>query len=90
MKRIHVNAARVDAGLTQGELAEKMGVSRQTVINWEANKARISTAHLYLLCAITGFSPNDILLPMESTESRQSLAQIPNAVEDYRENLLQA
>lgn len=74
MKRIHINAARVDAGLTQDELAKEMGVSRQTVIAWETGKTRISTAQLFMLCAITGFSTDDILLPEESTESRQMIS----------------
>ena len=67
MKRIHINAARVDAGMTQDELAEKMGVSRQTVIAWETGKTKISTAQLFMLCSLTGFSTDDILVPQEST-----------------------
>ncbi len=31
-------AARVNAELTQREVAEKMGVSVQTVVNWESGK----------------------------------------------------
>ena len=33
---ISMAAARLNAGLTQGELAEKLNLSKQTIINWEA------------------------------------------------------
>lgn len=67
MVKIPINAARVAAGLTQEELAEKMGVSRQTIINWETGKQEMKTLYLYAFCHITGFSEDDILLPKMST-----------------------
>ncbi len=67
MAKIPINAARVAAGLTQEELAEKMGVSRQTVINWETGKQEMKTVYLYAFCHVTGFSEDDILLPKMST-----------------------
>jgi len=63
MKQIPMAAARIAKGLTQKELAEKMGVSRQTVLEWENGKRQIKTAYLYLFCKITGFAEEDILLP---------------------------
>lgn len=65
--KIPIKAARVAAGLTQEELAQQMGVSRQTVINWETDKQEIKTAYLYMFCGITGFSEDDIILPKKST-----------------------
>lgn len=67
MGKITLAAARVNAGLTQAELAEKMGVSRATINDWELGKREIRTAYLYALCHITGFSPDDISLPTKST-----------------------
>lgn len=66
-KQITLEAARVNAKLTQVELAEKMGVSRQTVIDWESGKREMKTAYLYMFCGITGFSEDDIFLPERST-----------------------
>lgn len=65
--QIHINAARVNAGLSQEELAQKMGVSRQTVIMWEGNKREMSTAQVFMFCSLTGFSVDDIILPTKST-----------------------
>lgn len=67
MAKIPINAARVAAGLTQEQLAEKMDVSRQTVIDWESGKREMKTAYFYLFCKVTGFSEDDILLPVKST-----------------------
>ena len=67
MAKITLEAARVNTGLTQAELAERMGVSRQTVLDWESGKREMKTAYLYMFCAITGFSEDDILLPVKST-----------------------
>ena len=70
MAKITLEAARVNAGLTQVQLADKMGVSRQSVIDWENGKREMRTPYLYLFCRITGFSEDDILLPLRSTLSK--------------------
>ena len=67
MAKIPMNAARVAAGLTQEEMAQKMGVPRQSIINWESGKSEIKTAYFYMFCRLTGFSEDDILLPKKST-----------------------
>lgn len=67
MAKIPINAARVAAGLTQEQLADKMDVSRQTVIDWESGRREMKTAYLYLFCKVTGFTEDDILLPQKST-----------------------
>lgn len=67
MAKIPLNAARVAAGYTQEQLADKMDVSRQTVIDWESGKREMKTAYFYMFCQITGFSEDDILLPSKST-----------------------
>lgn len=67
MAKITMEAARVNAKLTQAELAEKMGVSRSTVIDWENGKREIRTAYLHLFCIVVGMSEDDILLPTITT-----------------------
>ena len=67
MAKITLEAARVNTGLTQAQLAEKMGVSRQSLIDWENGKREMRTPYLYLFCQLTGFSEDDILLPKRST-----------------------
>jgi hypothetical protein len=66
-----LTVANDSSGFTQDELADKMGVSRQTVIDWESGKRKIKPVYLYMFCGVTGFSEDDILLPIMSTECRQ-------------------
>lgn len=67
MGQITFKAARVNAQLTQDELAEKMGVSRSSVVDWENGKRMIRPAYLMLFCSITGVSEADIILPEITT-----------------------
>lgn len=50
--RITLEAARINAGLTQAEVAEKLGVSRSTVINWELHRTSPSVSQANALCAL--------------------------------------
>ena len=67
MAKIPFRAARVAAGLTQLEVAEKMGVSRSTVIDWESGEREIRPPYLLLFSTITGYSVDDIILPTYTT-----------------------
>ena len=69
MVKITMEAARVNAGLTQQELADKMGVSRSTVINVENGYSEVKPIYLYAFCHVIGLTEDDILLPIRSTES---------------------
>ena len=68
MAKIPMKAARVAAGFTQEQLAEKLGVSRATVIGWESGAIEIRPLNLFAFCHVTGFSEDDILLPKISTK----------------------
>lgn len=68
-KRITLAAARVNAGLSQEELAKKLGVSRMLVWQWENGKVPMKPAYLIAFCTITGFSESDIFLPETFTEA---------------------
>ena len=67
MAKITLVAARVNKGLTQQELADKMGVSRQSVFDWENGKREMRPAYLYLFCDIVEMREEDILLPKITT-----------------------
>lgn len=67
MAKLTLEAARVNKGLTQAELAEKMGVSRSSVIDWENGKRIMRTPYLHLFCGIVGLTEDDILLPEITT-----------------------
>ena len=58
--KITLAAARVNAELTQKQLADACGVSESTVINWEAGKTFPSVGMLGKLEAALGISLNYI------------------------------
>ena len=69
MAQITMEAARVNAGLTQDQIASKMGISRSFYNNIETGKvAEIKPVYIYAFCQITGFSTDDIILPREYTK----------------------
>lgn len=65
--KITLKAARVNSGMTQEELSKRLGVSRRLIIDWESGKAPMKAAYVYAFCAVTGFTPEDIILPESST-----------------------
>ncbi|HEY9574042.1 MAG TPA: helix-turn-helix transcriptional regulator [Lachnospiraceae bacterium] len=65
--QISLAAARVNAGLTQQEVAEKMGVSNVTVVAWEKGKVEIKPPYLSYFCEICGIKPEYIFLPNKLT-----------------------
>lgn len=71
MPKITLEAARVNAGYTQQELADAMRVSRSSVIKWESGQTAMRTGNFYLFCHLVGLSEDDILLPSKSTKSRR-------------------
>ena len=69
--KITLKAARVNAGLTQQELADYLIVDRTTVHNWETGKSVPRADMLRKISVITNISENDFLLPerLEKNES---------------------
>ncbi len=71
MLKITLKAARVNAGMTQTQVAEKVGVIKETILNWENGKTKIKTFQLMALCQLYGISVDNIILPENSTKCGQ-------------------
>ena len=65
--KISLAAARVNAGLTQAETGEKMGVTKRTIINWEKGIVNPNAASLNMLSLIYKIPVDYIFLPNKST-----------------------
>lgn len=66
MKKITLRAARVAAGLTQEEMAKKIGVTRSWLQKMESGKKKIKLAYVLAWCNVTGFDEENIILPEKS------------------------
>lgn len=65
--QITLAAARVNAGMTQEDVAARMHVSKKTVINWEKGKVSPAFATLQVLSALYKIPIDNIFLPVKST-----------------------
>ena len=54
-----IRRARKAAGLTQRQLADRLGVSNTSVSNWEKDLSRPDADLIQALCAILALQPND-------------------------------
>lgn len=61
--RITLAAARVNAGMTQLDVAQKMKLNKQTIVNWEKGRITPKAAQLRTYCDIVGISEDNIFLP---------------------------
>lgn len=68
--QISLAAARVNAGMTQEDVAKQMGVSRITVINWENGKTVPGIPEIEMMAKLYGIPQDFIFLPCYSTKSK--------------------
>ena len=61
--QISLAAARVNAGMTQEDVAREMHVSKNTVINWEKGKRMPNHATMIALSMLYDFPVDNIFLP---------------------------
>lgn len=66
MIKITIAAARVNAGLSQRELAEKLNVNASTVFNWENGKSEPNATQLRKISELAGIPMDLIFIPQES------------------------
>lgn len=65
--RITLAAARVNAGMTQEDVAMKMALNKQTIVNWEKGRIIPKPAQLQMLSSLYNIPLDNIFLPTKST-----------------------
>ena len=68
-----LRAARQKAGLTQSEVAARLGVTYQAISNYERGKCRVESGVLRQLCILYHVSPVALLETAEWDESQRRL-----------------
>ena len=66
LPRISLEACRVNARLDQKEMAKILGVTYQTVSNWENGKTEPSLTQLRKISELSGIPMDFIYVPEES------------------------
>ena len=69
MIQISLAAARVNAQMTQEEVAKKMNVSKNTVVNWEKGKTEPSISQSKQISKIYNMPLDYIFLPTKSNST---------------------
>ncbi|MCF2641186.1 helix-turn-helix transcriptional regulator [Roseburia hominis] len=69
--KISLAAARVNANMTQDEVAKEMHISKATLGNWENGKNIPGVSQLSFLSNLYGIPMDNIFLPKQSTKSRK-------------------
>lgn len=70
MSKISMKAARVNSRLTQTDMADLLGVTKDTVLKWENGKSKIGIPQFTMYCSVCKMKTDEIFLPVESTKSR--------------------
>lgn len=70
-----IAACRKQAGLSQEKLAERMGVSRQTISRWETGEARPDLEKFEQLCGVFSVSADALLFGTQSPAQPGNLNQ---------------
>ena len=66
--KIKLNAARVNAGLTQTEVARKLNRNKQTIVNWEKGFTEIKVNDLLALSELYGIPIEYLEIPKRRKE----------------------
>ena len=69
MPRISLEAVRVNAKMTQKEWAERLGVSNNTVVNWEKGNTEPSLSKLREMSQLSGIPMDFIFVPEISNQN---------------------
>lgn len=67
--KVSLQAARVNANLTQEDVAKALRKSKTTIVSWEKGKSEIDKANFEALCKLYNCYIDDIFLPLKSTKS---------------------
>lgn len=66
MPKIYLKSVRINAGYTQQEWAKKLGVSKDTVLNWENGKTEPTLSQIRTMSELSGIPMDFIFAPSNS------------------------
>ena len=80
-----IAAKRKEKGLTQAQLAEKLGITDRAVSKWETGKSLPDASIMLELCGLLGITVNDLLSGEVVTMERNNERMQKNLLDMVRE-----
>ncbi|WP_107839541.1 helix-turn-helix transcriptional regulator [Metasolibacillus meyeri] len=62
-KTISIKAARVEKGYSQEALAQKLGVSKRTIISWENGDVSVKPVSMFAIAYVLGYNIDELRVP---------------------------
>ena len=63
MLKISLRAARINAGMTQKEVADKLRKHKMTIAHWENGQTPVDMANFAAMCNLYGVPENCVIMP---------------------------
>jgi transcriptional regulator with XRE-family HTH domain len=78
--------SRTNAGLTQSQVAERVGLSRTSITNMEKGRQHVLLHQLFLLASAVGVTPSDLLphgrAALEELLPQRAIHALPENAQD--------
>ncbi len=69
--RISIKAARINADMTQEELANDLGINKATIVNWENGTSEPKISQLQRISELSGIPIDFIYVPLKAKKVGQ-------------------
>ncbi|MDF2911118.1 MAG: orf6, phiMR25 [Sporolactobacillus laevolacticus] len=67
---LSIKAARVNEGLTQEALAQKLGVSKRTIISWEKGEVDVKPLTMFALAYVLSIDVDYLRVPVKKFKQK--------------------
>src|SRR6266496_3080069 len=81
MERRRLATARYEKGWSQEELAERVGVTRNTLSKWERGIVAPYPLHVHRLCSLLGKTAAELDLEKTSRKSQEKMGSVLNSMQ---------
>ena len=82
----NISRIRKSEKITQGDLADYIGLTRTSMVNIEKGRQSLSVKNLYEIAYILGVDITDILPPISSVLNLKEPADVKKMIEELPEN----
>lgn len=63
IRTLSIKAARVEKGYSQEALAQKLGISKRTLVAWENGEVAIKPVSMYALAYVLNYNIDELRVP---------------------------